>query len=85
MLSRDIVAFLICALGAILGAYTIALSGKRPSLAKMFVTVFFSGGSLVFYYYYFEGNQFIILPVVYYGIVIGSALLFSKFKEKLSS
>ena len=47
MLTKDIVAFALCALGAILGAYTIALSEKRPSLFQMLAACFFSGGSLV--------------------------------------
>ncbi|MDT2524165.1 hypothetical protein [Enterococcus raffinosus] len=82
MLTKDIVAFALCALGAILGAYTIALSEKRPSLFQMFAACFFSGGSLVFYYYYFENFQSPFLPVLYYTVVIGSAILFSRFKDK---
>lgn len=85
MLTIDIVAFLICALGAILGAYTIALVQGRPSLRQMLVACFFSGGSLVFYYFYFADFDSVFLPALYYGIVLSSAILFSKLKIHLNS
>lgn len=84
MLTRDIVAFLICVLGAILGPYTIALFGERRSLSKMFVSVFFSGGSIVFFYYHFERFDSLLLQFAYYAVVVSSALLFSKFQDRLS-
>lgn len=84
MLTRDIVAFLICVLGAILGAYTIALVQERPSLRQMLTTCFFSGGSLIFYYYYFADFDSMFLPALYYGVVLSSAILFSKFKTRLN-
>lgn len=85
MITKDIVAFLICSLGAILGAYTIALFGKRLSLLKMFTAAFFSGGSLVFFYYYFEGFDSSFIPFMYYAVVVTSAVLFSKFRDELHS
>lgn len=85
MLPRDVAAFPICALGAVLGAYTIALFKRRPSLFQMFAACFFSGGSLVFYYYYFEGVGSPLIPLLYYSVVIGTAVVFAKFRNKLNS
>lgn len=80
MLTRDVVAFLLCLLGAVLGHYTLALVKKNPSLLQMLATLVFSGGSLVFYYYSFDNVETPLLPILYYGVVVGAALFFS-YKE----
>jgi drug/metabolite transporter (DMT)-like permease len=76
MLTRDVVAFLLCLLGAVLGPYTLALVKKNPSLLQMLATLVFSGGSLVFYYYSFDNVETPLLPILYYGVVVGAALFF---------
>jgi hypothetical protein len=39
MLTRDVVAFLLCLLGAVLGPYTLALVKENPSLLQMLATL----------------------------------------------
>ncbi|MGG5372167.1 hypothetical protein [Enterococcus sp. AZ196] len=82
MITKDVVAFIICALFGILGAFKLALFDKRPCLPDMLTVLAFSGGSLVFFYYYFEGFESPFVQVAYFTIIIGTAILMSKFKTK---
>ncbi len=85
MSTTDMIVFFICALGIVLGAYTITLSRSVFSFLKFGLACLFSGGSLIFYYYHFAGSEPLILTFMYYSIILGSALFFSKINDRSTS